>query len=125
MREDMTDIHKIGTSAELSAYEEAIRQNNELLGRLKESRKAIEEEALGIIEAMGVAFDQKKESIESIRSWRKTIESESNIATNSINALLKNVTPERIQQLREIADIVERLNKIDPGILVGRLFSES
>ena len=122
--DEMNDTQKIGTSSELSAYEEAIRQNNELLERLKESRKSVEDESLRIIDAMGIAFDQKAQSIETMRAWRKTIEMEAGAATNHVNALMKNVTPERIKMLREVADIAERLNKIDPGLLLGKLFSD-
>lgn len=121
-REIMSDMHRIGTNAEISAFEEAIRQNNELLERLKESRKQVENEALRIIDAMGLAFDQKNKSIDEMRAWRKTIQLESQDAINQINNLMNKITPERISHLKEFVSVLERLNNINPGIIVGKLF---
>ena len=120
----MIDTHRIAFNSEISAFQEAIQQNNELLERLKDSRDAVESEALRIIDAMGFAFDQKNESISAMRNWRKTIVNEATQATNAVKALNKALSAERMDDLREFVEIIERLNKISPGILVGKLFSE-
>lgn len=121
----VTDIHRVALNAEISAFNEGIKQNNELLQRLRDSRLAVEQEVMAVIDTMGVSFDQKKESIEVLRNWRKTIVNEATYATNAINALLKNVSDNRIKQLRELVELIERLNKIDPGMIVGRLFTDT
>jgi len=123
-QDSFLDHEKIAVNAEISAFDEAISGNLLLKKRMEESREAVTDEALKIIDAMGLAFDSKTESIEAMRSWRKTIISESTQATNAINALLKNVSSERLRQLKEIVDILERLNKLEPNLLVGKLFSD-
>ncbi len=120
--DDLSGNKKIAIAAEFSALKEGINQNNELRDRLIESSDAVEDEAIKVIDAMGLAFDQKTESIEAMRSWRKTIVTESSQAINAINACAKAVAPEKLAELREFVDLVERLNKVDPNILVGKLF---
>jgi oligoribonuclease (3'-5' exoribonuclease) len=119
----LTDCEKIAINAEISGLDTALSGNLELKKRMEESSQAVTDEALKIIESMDLAFTSKSESIESMRSWRKTIVSESTQATNAINALLKNVSSEKLAQLKEIVLLLERLNKIEPNLMVGKLFS--
>jgi oligoribonuclease (3'-5' exoribonuclease) len=118
----LKDFEKIAVNAEISGLDTALSGNLELKKRMEESSQAVTDEALRIIESMDLAFTSKSESIESMRSWRKTIVSESTQATNAINALLKNVSSEKLAQLKEIVLLLERLNKIEPNLMVGKLF---
>lgn len=121
--EDWTgkDVMTAALNGELSAYEEGIKINNDLIKRLNESACLVTETTLNVIDAMGLAYDQKQESIDKLRSWRKTIEAEKIQAIAAIDAISRSITKEKLNELREFVEIAERLNKIDPNILLGRL----
>jgi len=120
---DTVAMENICINSEISAFDEAIKKNNELQRRMEESRLAVEREALKIIDAMSLAFDSKEESIAKMRAWKRTILSESKEVDVAVKSIVKSVSPKNLEQLRELVELVERLNKVDPNILVGKLFS--
>ncbi len=121
----LNDNEKISTGTELSALSEAIENNEALKIKLIETRVLLEEEAVKVINAMSLAYDAKEESINSMRLWRKTIVSEASAINTAIDQLIKNTSKQRVLDLREYANTLERLNNIDPGMIISKLFRET
>ena len=121
----LKDHEKIGLNAEFSALEEGIAENNRLKEMLDDSCKAISASAMDILDSMMAAHDQKKESVAEIRSWRKTLESESGFASLAIKSLLSEIKPEKLAALKEFVDLMERLSKVPSSPLLSRVMGDS
>lgn len=104
-------LAKITLNGEISAFDEAIKQNNILKEQLEDSRNALVDELMLVIDAMGVAFDQRTEAIEKMRSFRKVIERECNQSINSIKELNNLLSNDRLASMREFVELIERLKK--------------
>ena len=124
-RRELDEMQEAALVSELTAYEEATRNNNEAHKRLQESREQLVEDAIDIADAMLIAFEQKSKSIEELRAWRTTIDRESKLVSISIGQILDKVNPEKIKCLSEYVDLIERLNKIENNELVNNLIGAS
>lgn len=107
----------IGVNAELSALEEGISNNIELRKKLEESTAFVEDQALKIIQAMGVAFDTKNESIEKLRAYRVNVAKEVGDITQAMTRL-REVTNDKtmqhtMQQMKEFLDVCERISSLE------------
>ena len=104
-----------------SARGEAIVQNDMLLHELSGATKDLSDKALEVIDIMSLTFDQKNESIEKLRSWRKTIESETKQAAAAIKELDKLLTTDRLDGLSALVDLIQELNKIKTTDIINKL----
>jgi hypothetical protein len=116
------DVSQFAVNGELSAIEEAIRQNVELSKHLEDSANMLADQTMSVIDSMGLVFDQKKECIDKLRSWRKSIELEACQAGRAVDSISENLNQGKLAEFREFVELTERLNKINPGVLVGKLF---
>lgn len=116
---EVSDI--VAAVAHLSVTEGAD-ANLVLIEHLRATNANVGDEILKSIDNMALVFDQKSESIEALRSWRKTVETECLMISAAVDSVMRKVTPERLSQLKELVVLLERLNAINPGLLVGRLF---
>ena len=120
----MSDAEKIAVNAKISAIKESIMQNESISSELQATVKLVEDRALEVVEAMSIVFESKKQSLDSLREWRKTIERESTSIQSAVVMITKTITSEKINQLREVVELLERLNKIEPNMITSRLFNE-
>lgn len=122
MNSNITDLQAIAVNSEISAFDEAIRQNNELLSRLKQSRVEVENESLAIIDAMGISFDAKSEFLEKARRFRHAAMNECKdikSAVDSINRIVNDAEIDLLMnKMRDFSVACEKIKELhDSGFL--------
>lgn len=111
--------NRLALNVESCPLSEGIAQNEQLLKRLNDTSKAIESASLQVIDDMALVFDQKRECVEKIRDWRKTIEGECKIITSALNTVAK-IDTEKLSDLKEMVDLLERMQNIKQNFLLEK-----
>ena len=120
---ELDEMQAHALTTELTAYEEATRNNNEAHKRMEETKEVLLNDVVDISDTMLIAFEKKAESIKKLRDWRATIERESKLVDISIAKITDKITPEKIKFLREYVELIERLNSIEENPLVTSLLT--
>lgn len=97
---------------EISALEQQMIYANELKKKIKEATDELSLSYLALIDTKSVFEKIKKQNLEEIRLYRHSVSSESKALSSDVNIAVKSITPEKLNQLKDLADICERLNSI-------------
>lgn len=119
--EKLTLTQKAAINSESCYALEAIAQNKQILKNLDETTKELAIKACDVIDAMALVHDQKIESINKLREWRKTIESECLLAKSAASQLLGIITPEKLNELKQVVELLERLNSVKPSPILSKI----
>jgi hypothetical protein len=106
----------LAVTAEFSAYEEALKTNLELAAQMVSTRQRLNDEAVLIIDAMGLALDSKKETLEKLRDFKSTVIREVSEVTAALSRL-KELTSdkamkEQTAQLKEYLLVCEKFSQL-------------
>lgn len=120
----LTSGEYLATVSEMTAYESATAQNMKLREHMMETRQSLNNECVLIIDAMELAFDSKKESLDKLRDYKASVVREVSEVTAAL-CKLKELTSDKLLkeqtfQLKEFLSVCERLKELqESGFLSG------
>lgn len=101
----MRELEKIAMNAAISAIADGTATNRKLAEFLAQSRAIVEDEAIQVIDAMKLAFDDKSEKLRTLRAMVEQVSSESAFMKTALNSVST-----KTREIEQLTTAIDSLN---------------